>query len=96
MNVYVSMAQDVQEHHNTDRCLFIGVFHVSKEMTDRNILCWIGEFLVDPVLPVDPYFSRSSANSCLHRDKDNDNTIKNLQSHKYNSPNSSFKNPLDT
>lgn len=27
--------------------------------------CWMGEFRVDPVLPLDPYFSSSSANSLL-------------------------------
>lgn len=30
--------------------------------------CWMGELRVDPVLPLDPYFSNNSANSFLFRE----------------------------
>jgi len=53
---------------------YVKSFHVNLRIY---ILCWIGEFLVDPVLPFEPYFSRSSANSRLHNDKrgNNNNAI---------------------
>lgn len=41
---------------------------ISKQSSAGTSLpCWTGEFRVDPVLPLDPYFSSRSANSLLFK-----------------------------